>query len=106
MDRQQPAPVARPSQPRRLAMALALALALTPGTMATKALPLSATQPGAPAVAQAAPVAPLPAHLDCWSAGVDDAGLPAYGIGPLAEPRCPSERALDLRVLRDRLGLP
>ena len=106
MEHQQSVHAARRSQPCLLGIALALALALMPGTMATKALPLSAMQPGAPAVAQAAPVAPLPAHLDCWIAGVDDAGLPAYGIGPLAEPRCPSGRALDLRVLRDRLGLP
>ena len=106
MEHQQPAHAARRSQPRLLGIALALALALTPGTMATKALPLRATQPGAPAVAQAAPVEPLPAHLDCWITGVDDEGMSVYGIGPLPESRCPSGRALDLRVLRDRLGLP
>ncbi len=104
MDRTQPAVTARPH--RRRLSALALALALTLGAIGADAPALGAAQPGAPSAAQTAPVEALPAHLDCWIAGVDDAAMPAYGIDPLAEPRCASGRALDLRVLRDRLGHP
>lgn len=101
MNHLQPAIIARP----RLS-ALALALALTLGAIVADAPVLGAAQPGAPAAAQAVPVEHLPAHLDCWIAGADDENMPAYGIDPLAEPRCASGRALDLRVLRDRLGHP
>jgi len=87
-----PARAARPAPPRRPGLALALALALALGT-------------GAPVTATPA-AEPLPPHLDCWIAGVDDEGMRAYGIDPLVEPRCPSGRALDLRILRSRLGLP
>ena len=101
MDRMQPVSIVRPCL-----SALALALALTIGAALADAPAQGAAQQGAPPAARAGQVEPLPAHLDCWIAGVDDENMPAYGIDPLAEPRCASGRALDLRALRDRLGLP
>ena len=68
--------------------------------------PAGATGPrGLPGAAAGASTRLAP-QLECWIAGVDDAGLQQYGLVPISEPSCPSGRAVDLALLRAAWGHP
>ena len=113
--------------PRRLyqyllGLALVVVLSFTAGAagaalVVTGQTPITWEQVGPPG--PAGPVGPrglpgaaalpserLAANLDCWIEGVDDDGTALYGLAPIAEPRCPSGRAVDLDLIRSAWGLP